>query len=84
MLKSNSRSCREAVYIYMYVSAPIHEHCGPGRPPAIACAQALAGRESNYLSVCCGPGRSRTACLFIANEAFNQVNFGPFPTQGDP
>lgn len=32
----------------------------------------------------CGPGRSRTACLFIANEAFNQVNFGPFPTQGDP
>jgi hypothetical protein len=25
----------------------------------------------------CGPGRSRTACLFIANEAFNQVNFGP-------
>ena len=25
----------------------------------------------------CGPERSRTACLFIANEAFNQVNFGP-------
>ena len=25
----------------------------------------------------CGPGGSRTPCLFIANEAFNQVNFGP-------
>lgn len=24
-----------------------------------------------------GPGRSRTAYLFIANEAFNRVNFRP-------
>ena len=24
-----------------------------------------------------GPGRSRTACLRIANATFNQVNFGP-------
>ena len=31
-----------------------------------------------------GPGRSRTACLFIANEAFNQVNFGPDSQKKSP